>query len=102
VFLLIKGEPHCWQQGASGKPAIKKDVGDASLDEKAMQRMQDAKISLQHGVKPSIHCDTHTNWTINQSINQSINQPTNQPINYISCPWDPSGGSTDNIFNNVE
>ncbi len=25
----------------------------------------------------------------------------NQSINYISCPWDPSGGSTDNIFNNV-
>ena len=24
-----------------------------------------------------------------------------QSTNYISCPWDPSGGSTDNIFNNV-
>ena len=24
-----------------------------------------------------------------------------QSINYISCPRDPSGGSTDNIFNNV-
>ncbi len=24
-----------------------------------------------------------------------------QSINYISCPWDPSGGSTDNMANNA-